>query len=259
MRPAERRAGGRPTGVLVTGYFGPHQSLLPITLPTIRRHAERYGHNVVLARPVTDRRLHFDFAKVVMMRGLLATYDVVVWVDGDSVVLDDAPDLSELLAGAEMAVGCDEAGDDYNTSLWALRQGARARGLLDLLWDQRGGVQLDGPQGLLRRVAGQPSSDVHRLDSCPLGLRSRGSARPGQIVGVVHSGAGQGRDIEYAAAALSLVVERGLGARDRQHLDAELDRILRFVLPEVMEAGPAVDDLDVLWGRVLSEGVCRGG
>ncbi|MGH9134873.1 MAG: hypothetical protein ACRDZZ_13120 [Ilumatobacteraceae bacterium] len=84
--------------VLCTLATGPHRELLEIARPTLVRYALRHGYDLV-ARTDTHRLggRPATWGKVPLARELLDSYDVVVWIDADAVIVDPRSDIVDTL------------------------------------------------------------------------------------------------------------------------------------------------------------------
>ena len=74
---------------LVTVGVGPMSGVLECALPTFRKFAERFGYDVILG----NARWSFDrpaaWAKIPLILDALEKYDFVLWLDADTIILDD--------------------------------------------------------------------------------------------------------------------------------------------------------------------------
>lgn len=90
---AGARAGSKRLTVLCTIATGTHQELFATARPSFERFAAFHGFDLV----VVDRDLCASrppsWSKVVLIRELLETYDRVVWVDSDAVIVHPIGDI----------------------------------------------------------------------------------------------------------------------------------------------------------------------
>lgn len=122
--------------VLLSMYDGPCDVLRPIALPSLEAYAERHSYDLVLVDAVEG--LPSAWGKVAALRDALSTYDFAAWIDGDAVLLTEAPDCSNLPVGAFQAFVPDRRLIlDINTWFWAIRSTEIAKEFLDLVWDWR--------------------------------------------------------------------------------------------------------------------------
>ena len=83
--------------VICTAATGPFRELLPLTLPSLKRYAERHGWELVI---VTEDRADGRppaWGKVPILREQLARAAVVAWIDADALVVDGSRDLADEL------------------------------------------------------------------------------------------------------------------------------------------------------------------
>lgn len=123
---------------LATIGTGAMRPVLDQSLHTFRRFGERHGYDVVVGgeEMIEDRAP--AWSKVVLLRRLIESYEYVLWIDADAIILDDSDDPTSLLAE-----------DDYQalvryryeeeecacTGVWLLRNVEKAIAFLDAVWD----------------------------------------------------------------------------------------------------------------------------
>jgi galactosyl transferase GMA12/MNN10 family len=73
---------------------GPHEALLEISRPTFAAFAERHGYELITS-PETVAARPPAWAKVPMVREALGTYDLVLWIDADAVIVDGSRDIAD--------------------------------------------------------------------------------------------------------------------------------------------------------------------
>jgi hypothetical protein len=115
---------------------GPMRRILELSVQTFRTYAERHRYDLVVGSGDSNGR-PAAWAKILLMRRLLDAYREVLWLDADTMVLDDTSDLADALEpsdyqGLVRHVHADGAAYP-NTGVWLVR-GARGRELLDHLW-----------------------------------------------------------------------------------------------------------------------------
>ena len=126
--------------VLATIGFGPMEPVLDQAFPTFVDFAERHGYDVVrrstnedaLGRPPS-------WGKVRLMRRLLDTYDIVLWVDADAIILDGSSDPADLLGPDDYQglVLLHQLGQEFPTcGVWLLRSTDKAKAFLDAIWEK---------------------------------------------------------------------------------------------------------------------------
>ena len=82
---------------LATIGTGAMRPVLDQSLHTFRRFGERHGYDVVVGgeEAIEDRAPAWN--KVLLLRSLLESYDYVLWIDADAIILDDSVDPVSLL------------------------------------------------------------------------------------------------------------------------------------------------------------------
>jgi hypothetical protein len=171
---------------------GPYAALLEISCPTFAAYAHLHGYELITSTE-SDPRRPPAWAKVPLLREAVGSYELVLWIDADAVIVDGERDIAdELEPDRELALVRHRRGDQLipNTGIMLMRGSDFARELLDTLWgatrfihhpwwenaallaalgyDLPGAIE-PGVRGRLRRVAS-------RLRGRP--LRSLELARP---------------------------------------------------------------------------------
>lgn len=123
--------------VLCTWATGPHEELLALTRPSLEHYADRYGYELALR---TDEATHgrpASWGKVELLRELVSTYHVVVWIDADAVIVDQRTDIaSELRPARDLYVVAHHYDGNVlpNFGVVMLKGGAWAERFLTRLW-----------------------------------------------------------------------------------------------------------------------------
>lgn len=112
--------------------------VLEQSLPTFMAFGKRHGYDVVVGsgREAADRAP--AWAKVRLIRRLLDSYEFVLWIDADAIILDDSDDPADVLASGAFQAVVKHQWDGQEqpcTGVWLLRSGEEARRFLDALWD----------------------------------------------------------------------------------------------------------------------------
>jgi galactosyl transferase GMA12/MNN10 family len=76
---------------------GPQSRLLRLASRSFRRYADRHGYELDLRTTALDPGRPAPWSKVLMLRALAQTYDAVLWLDADLVVVDPSVDITEEL------------------------------------------------------------------------------------------------------------------------------------------------------------------
>jgi hypothetical protein len=113
---------------------GPHEALLEISRATFAAYAQRHGYELITSTE-SDPRRPPAWAKVPMLREALDSFELVLWIDADAVIVDGSEDIAGEL-DPERFLGLVRHGGLQvpNTGVMLLRAGDRARDLLDQTW-----------------------------------------------------------------------------------------------------------------------------
>lgn len=113
---------------------GPHEALLEISRPTFAAYAERHGYELITSTE-SDPGRPPAWAKVPMVREALGSYDLVLWIDADAVIVDGSRDIADALE-PDRFLGLVRHGERQvpNTGVMVWRAGERAVDLLDRAW-----------------------------------------------------------------------------------------------------------------------------
>jgi hypothetical protein len=122
---------------LATIGIGPMRPVLDVALMSFRPYAERHGYDLVVGSGESDERPP-SWGKVLLLRRLLETYEEILWLDSDMVIVDDEIDIASVIPPeAFQALVChpQREGDlAPNVGLWFLRARKEARSFLDSVW-----------------------------------------------------------------------------------------------------------------------------
>jgi galactosyl transferase GMA12/MNN10 family len=116
---------------------GPHEALLEISRPTFAAYARRHGYELITSSERAAGRPP-AWTKVPMLREALASYELVLWIDADAVIVDGDRDIAAELA-PDRFLGLVRHGEQEipNTGVMVWRAEDRARELLDRTWRAR--------------------------------------------------------------------------------------------------------------------------
>ena len=115
---------------------GPIAKLLDLSLPALNHYGDVHGYEVVVGDGESYGRPP-AWAKVPLLQRLLATYDTVLWIDADAIIMDSTVDVASAVPGAAfqaLAGPCAGNPPYINTGVWLLRAGDRASQFLDAVW-----------------------------------------------------------------------------------------------------------------------------
>lgn len=163
---------------LVTFGFGDVSApLLKAAMPTHYRYAEAHGYDYLVPSEQCARRFRpvwgrpASWLKVGVARGLLDSYDVVLWLDADVAVLRHDIDILDESPQAPMAMVVHHTPDGAvpNCGVWVLRSGAGA--FLDSLWDCPEFARSAGwweQAAVIHRLGGDPDQTPVNVPAGPL-------------------------------------------------------------------------------------------
>ena len=114
------------------------QPVLDQSLHTFRQFAERHGYDVVVGgdEAIADRAP--AWSKIVLLRRLLESYDYVLWIDADAIILDDSVDPVDLFGERDYQALVRYRWNQEEgacTGVWILRNLQKAAAFLDAVWD----------------------------------------------------------------------------------------------------------------------------
>ena len=122
---------------LATIGTGAMRPVLDQSLHTFRRFGERHGYDVVVGGEdvIEDRAPAWN--KVLLLQNLLESYDYVLWIDADAIILDDSVDPVSLLGDGHYQALVRYRWNEEEcacTGVWLLRSVEKARAFLDAVW-----------------------------------------------------------------------------------------------------------------------------
>jgi hypothetical protein len=120
---------------LATIGTGGHQDLLKLSRPSFEAYAERHRYQVVVGDGSMPEERAPAWAKVALLRKLVEEYELVLWLDADTVILDPSEDLGAVLSEDSFQGLVRRELDGPNTGVWLLRGGDRAAAFLDAVWN----------------------------------------------------------------------------------------------------------------------------
>ena len=116
---------------------GPHEALLEISRPTFETYARRHGYELITSTR-SDPRRPPAWSKVPMLREALESFELVLWIDADAVIVDGSEDIAASFE-AERSLALVRHGEQQvpNTGVMLLRADDRARELLERTWEAK--------------------------------------------------------------------------------------------------------------------------
>jgi hypothetical protein len=124
---------------LVSLGTGPQTRLLRIAARSFRRYAARHGYELVLETEVVDASRPAPWSKIALLSGLLGSFDVLLWLDADLVIVDASTDIAEELLPDRFLYLVEHAtkeGRMPNSGVMMLRCGEGAARFLDDVYAQ---------------------------------------------------------------------------------------------------------------------------
>ncbi len=122
--------------------------VLDESLHTFRRFGERHGYDVVVGGDEVIEDRAPAWGKIVLLRRLLESYDYVLWIDADAIILDDSVDpISFLAEGDYQALVRYRWNEEEGacTGVWLLRNVDKSRAFLEAVWDNGAGYLRQHP------------------------------------------------------------------------------------------------------------------
>jgi galactosyl transferase GMA12/MNN10 family len=217
---------------------GPHAELLEISRPTFAGFAERHGYELITSTESAPGRPP-AWAKVPMLREAIESYELVLWIDADAVIVEGGRDIAdELVPDRDLALVRHRRGGQLipNTGVMVLRGTGLSRDLLDRMWNATRFVDhpwwenaalvdalgYDLPGALDRGLRGR----VHRL-AARLGheLRPCAPARPSPYLARTQFLPVEWNSVPHDRAEHPRIVHfPGVGLEERaRHMAAELE------------------------------------
>jgi len=125
--------------VLCTIASGPHAELLEIARPSFEAFARRHGYELVVVEENPAPERPASWGRIRLMQELLPEVDEFLWLDADTVVVDDRWDIADELDPDDligMVAHTTPEGEDPipNCGVWFLRRDPAVLRLLDDVW-----------------------------------------------------------------------------------------------------------------------------
>ncbi|MGI8632692.1 MAG: putative nucleotide-diphospho-sugar transferase [Solirubrobacterales bacterium] len=118
---------------------GRQSTLLRVSGPSFARYCQRWGYDYFACSWPVDFSRPVAWSKIALLRALLDSYDTVVWMDADAVIVDHGTDIGtetdncHFLSLVEHEV---EGKRNPNTGVVLLRSCDEARDFLDQVWEK---------------------------------------------------------------------------------------------------------------------------
>ena len=119
---------------------GPGAEFLRLSLPNFTHYAARHGYEIVVGDGDAYGRAS-SWGKIPLLQRLLTSYDFVLWIDADALILDPSVDLETVVpAHAFQALANTTLSPSRGIcpccGVWAFRAGPRAQAFLATIWEQ---------------------------------------------------------------------------------------------------------------------------
>jgi len=126
--------------VLCTLGAGPHEELLAIVRPTFEAYAARHGYDFVAETESLDDTRPLPWSKIVLFQRLMRSYELVLWIDCDAVIIDGSADIADSLSKKAtfglVAHATPEGPEIPNTGVVLIRSSRKAQRFLDRVWQR---------------------------------------------------------------------------------------------------------------------------
>ena len=147
--------------------FGQHEELLDIALPTFWRYAKAHDYDLYVPRHNAMQRFRqadgrcVSWLKVLVVRSLLDSYDVVLWLDADVAILRHDRDILHDTTDKPMHMVVHRTPDGHVPNCGVLVVRKQARFFLDGLWEHDGFMRSAGwweQAAVIHCLGGDPDS-----------------------------------------------------------------------------------------------------
>lgn len=121
--------------VLTSFAFGDQSNLLDISIPTFRRYALAHNYHLYIPPPQPIFERPWAWAKIPLVISLLYSYDTVLWLDADVVVMDHTKDILDDCSDAPFNLVVHETDDGKvpNTGVFIANRSAIP--ILEKMWE----------------------------------------------------------------------------------------------------------------------------
>lgn len=114
-------------------------ALLRIASRSFRRYASRHGYELELHTEIVDPTRPAPWSKIVLLRRLAETHELVLWLDADLVIVDGSRDIADELEQGRFLYLVEhhtQEGSMPNSGVMLLRGGADTVAFLDEVYAQ---------------------------------------------------------------------------------------------------------------------------
>lgn len=129
---------------IVTLYGNDIHSYARVSEHNVRRYCERHGYAYHVYRGIPkdlDQTVNGTWIKPYVLQRHIAQHEWIIWVDADTVFLNQAKRLEPLLEGRELLLAKDIGGWPVNAGVLGFRNTPRNVDILTRIWERLGVVQ----------------------------------------------------------------------------------------------------------------------
>jgi hypothetical protein len=120
--------------VLTSFSFGDQADLLNISIPTFRQYALTHNYHMYIPPPQPDFQRPWSWLKVPLLISLLESYETVLWLDADVVIMDHTKDILDDCSDAPFNVVVHETDDGKVPNLGVFVARRSAVPILKEMW-----------------------------------------------------------------------------------------------------------------------------
>jgi galactosyl transferase GMA12/MNN10 family len=124
---------------LVSIGVGRQRTLLAVAKRTFAPYAVRHGYELLLRTEIPDLGRPAPWAKIAILHDLLRRYDLLLWLDADTMVVDQSIDIASELEPDKFLYLVEHRYDRTqmpNSGVMLVRSGDEAEAFLDEVWAQ---------------------------------------------------------------------------------------------------------------------------
>jgi len=87
--------------LILTGGDSNMRNVLDLTLPSKEKYAKKHGYDFIVKRSFDEEMIKYNlglgFIRAIMVFNYLEEYDVVMWIDGDSIITNDSFSIEQFI------------------------------------------------------------------------------------------------------------------------------------------------------------------
>jgi hypothetical protein len=140
---------------------GDHERLLHIMQPTVEHYGRKHNIDTIFLteRLCPERPAAWD--KIVLIKGLLKYYEVVMWMDSDTIIVNPEPNIKNEIRPDTIMLLCTHQCVEPccpNTGVWIVKNNPKSLELLEEIWGQTDMINHHPwEQGALFKLLGFPN------------------------------------------------------------------------------------------------------